>query len=301
MKSKILLLLTAVAVVAALPAASGAAGSATAASFTSTVVAKDRARNTVTLASATGVVRTLRAPKQVAKVRIGQRVAVRALELRDGTFGVQSLAVKGRAKAAKVRGVLIRNDRKRGRYVISAASSTIVVKRAKAVRTTASLAASGPKVGDRVVAVVDISAQGTLEEDDLDVVGHIGELDFEGEFVGRSGDSIRIAVAPGHVLTAIVPAGFKLPALRAGDQVEAEVAVSASGAFTLLELEVEDENCTDGSSDSSKDSSSDSGDSSSDSSHDWSSCDDEDDEDDEDDDEDDEDDDQDESSDRSKP
>lgn len=281
MKARTLLLVAIAALVSALPS-TAASGAETAASWTSTVVAKDRARNTITVASANGAVRTLRAPEQVAKIRVGQRVAVKAKALRDGTFAVMKLTTKSRARSAKVRGVLVRNDRKRGRYVLSAGSSTIVVRKAKAVRTTASLAASGPEVGDRVVAVIDIAENGTLEEDDVDIVGQVGELDFEGDFLDRSGDSIRIQVAPGQVLTAIVPAGFKLPALKAGDQVEAEVAVSASGAFTLLDLEVEDEKCTEGSADSSSDSSGKNGDESSDHPHDWSACDGSDDERDED-------------------
>ena len=134
------------------------------------MVAKDPARKAVITASQGGVVRAVRAPAKVRTLRIGQRVAVCALPLADGTFRSQRIKVAGRAAKATIRGVLVKRDRANRRYLVSAGGSVLPI-RSKGRRALVAIA-GGEKPGEKVVVRTNLSS-GTPTATNVD--GRSGE------------------------------------------------------------------------------------------------------------------------------
>lgn len=222
----------------AAPATAGAAG------WNGVVIAKDSAREAVVTASARGVVRTLRAPGGFARLRVGQRVAVTAVALGDGTFRARSVRVAGRGAKARVRGVLVRHQRALGRYLISSGGSVVVV-RAGAARKLA--AANGDlQPGDKLDLTVEIQSGGSLASSSVRSTGQTSVLELEGIFTGLAGSALQLAVARRGLISVAVPAGFELPALAPGDEIELAVSVGAGGSFTLVALDADDEDTAEG-------------------------------------------------------
>jgi hypothetical protein len=157
---------------------------ATASAFRGVAVAKDQARHTVVVASKGGIVRTVRAPARIGGIRLGHRVTYSARRLSDGTFRARTLPARGRVSHAVLRGVVVRNQRRLHRLLISAGGSVF------AVRSPARGLASnrGPRSGDRVEIRVRISRHG-LSASSVTTLGHANTLELEGIFLGVSGNS----------------------------------------------------------------------------------------------------------------
>src|SRR4249919_2456039 len=115
---RLLLVFTLAAAVLAVPA--------TASAFSGVVLAKKPARDAFVIASRGGVVRTVRAPKRLGSIRIGQRLVFSARRLSDGTFKAGTLRDGGRARRAPMRGVVVRH--RGSSYVLSAGGSVLAVK-----------------------------------------------------------------------------------------------------------------------------------------------------------------------------
>jgi hypothetical protein len=224
-----LLFLAAASVVLSLPA--------TAAAFRGVAVAKDSARHSVVVASKGGLVRTVRAPGRAGSVRLGHRLVYSARRLSDGTFRASSLRAAGSARHAVIRGVVVRNQRRLHRLLISAGGTVF------AVRAPARGFASdrGPRSGDRVEVRVTISGN-SLEANSLDEIGHTNDVELEGIFLGIADGKLRLAVAHRGEVFVTIPAGFQLPAFNPGDEIELEVSVDTTGAFTLVSVQGDDEN-----------------------------------------------------------
>jgi len=223
-----LFLIVAVAAVLALPA--------TASAFRGVAVAKDQARHAIVTASANGVVRTVRAPGRAGAVRLGHRLVFTARRLADGTFRAGTVRVGGKARHALVRGIVVRNQRKLHRLLLSAGGSVIAV---RAGRGFASHRGPGP--GDRVEVRVVITARG-LVGNGLNDLGHANALELEGIFLGLTDSGqLRLAVVHRGEVFVNVPEGFQLPQLRPGDEIEILVSVDEAGAFTLVKIRAEDE------------------------------------------------------------
>src|SRR4051812_32354739 len=223
-----LLFLAAASVVLSLPA--------TAAAFRGVAVAKDAARHSVVVASKGGLVRTLRAPGRAGSVRLGHRLVFSARRLSDGTFRATSLRARGNARHAVIRGVVVRNQRRLHRLLISSGGSVF------AVRAPARGFASNrdPRTGDRVEVRVTISGHG-LTAGSLEEIGHADGLELEGIFLGIADGKLRLAVAHRGEVFVTIPAGFQLPALNPGDEIELVVSVDSAGAFTLVSVQGDDE------------------------------------------------------------
>lgn len=224
-----LMLVSAIAAVLAVPA--------TASAFGGVAVAKDAARHSVVVASKGGVVRTVRAPGKLGSIRLGHRVRYSARRLSDGTFRATGIRSTGLARGAVLRGVVVRNQQRLRRVLLSAGGTILSVRS----RARGFASSRGPRAGDRVEVRVRISAGG-LSATSMNVVGHSGTLELEGIFLGATADTLRLAVEHrGEVLVAI-PAGLQLPQLQPGDEIEAIVNVDAAGAFTLVSVQSDDEN-----------------------------------------------------------
>lgn len=230
---KKLLLPLAAAVAFVLPATAGAA------SFGGVVVAKQPARHAVVV-SAAGVVRTVHTHR--AGLAVGARVAVKAKLLADGTFSATSVVTRGRAKTARIRGVVAR-QLKTG-YMVAAGHSMLAVRTRKLA--DAGAGATGPATGTIVDVTVDTN-DNELDQQEVEEQGHAERLELEGTI---SSITFATATDPGDlVLTVgkstidvVIPAGTSLPAtLAIGDKVEVKVTL-AGDTFTLATSHEEDSN-----------------------------------------------------------
>ena len=222
-----------------LPALAAAllAAPATASAFSGVVVAKDPTRHTVVVASRGGVVRTVRAQQRVKALRTGQRLAISARRLSDGTFAARAVRVTGRAGRAVLRGVVVRQ--RASRYLLSSGGSVISVR--AGTRSFSTARDRRHRAGDIVVAAVRVTRAG-LTASSIRTVGHANGLELEGIFLGVTGNQLRLAVEHRGEVFVTVPAGFQLPELNPGDEIELVVSVDANGAFTLVAIQPDDEN-----------------------------------------------------------
>jgi hypothetical protein len=224
-----LLFVAALAAVLALPA--------TASAFRGVAVAKDQPRHTVVVASKGGIVRTVRAPGRIGGIRPGNRLVYSARRLSDGTFRARTLRARGRVGHAVLRGVVVRNQRRLNRLLISAGGSVFAVR----VRVRGFDSGGGLRSGDRVELRVKISRSG-LSASSVTKLGHDNTFELEGIFLDISGGKLRLAVEDRGEVFVTIPAGFQLPELRPGDEIELIVSVDSAGAFMLISVQVDDEN-----------------------------------------------------------
>jgi hypothetical protein len=198
---------------------------------------KDQARHAVVVATKSGAVRTLRAPGRLGAVRVGHRVVYSARRLSDGTFRAGSIRTTGRVGHATFRGIVVRNQRRLHRLLISAGGSVFSVR----APSRGFASSRGPRPGDRVEVRVRLTRHG-LDAGSVTTLGHSGTMELEGIFLGVNGDQLRLAVEHRGEVFVTVPAGLKLPALQPGDEIELIVTVDAAGAFALVSVQVDDEN-----------------------------------------------------------
>ena len=225
------LFLAAAAAALVLPVSAGAAN------WTGVVIAKDQARHALVTASKGGKVRTVRA-RGAARYRLGQRLTLRARPLADGTFRSQTLRANGSARKALLRAVVVRNQRKAGRVLVSAGGTVFAVR----TRSARSLASSrGPRPGDKISTTVTILGSG-LQAGSLSVTGHIALLELEGRFVKFADGILDLEISRGVIVHVRVPSQtFTLPEFTPGEKLEIIVAVSADGTFMLISLQRDDE------------------------------------------------------------
>jgi hypothetical protein len=221
---KKLLLPLAAAVAAVLPATAGAA------SFGGVVVAKQPARHAVVV-SAAGVVRTVHTHRL--GLAVGTRVAVKARLLADGTFSATSVVTRGRAKTARIRGVVAR-QLKTG-YLVAAGHSML------AVRTRRLADANAPSTGPATGTIVDVTVDTNdteLDQQEVSEHGHAQRVELEGTVASitpaTASDPGELVLTVGKsTINVVLPAGTTLPsALAVGDKVELK-ATLAGDTFTL--------------------------------------------------------------------
>ena len=176
-----------------------------------------------------------------ARLHVGQRVAVHARRLRNGTFSATSMAVLGRAHRTSFRGLVLRSDR--SRLVVSAAGAVLTIRRGS--HTAAANDNPPPPPGSSVSVTVRIDDDGNLDEDQASPVlptspgGSIeGRLEIGAGNVTVSDDETSL------VLT--VPTGFDLSGFANGDEVLATFSRGADGSLTLATLSRDDAEHADG-------------------------------------------------------
>lgn len=224
---------------AAALAAAGQASAASATTWKGVVVAKDTKRGAVVTASADGTARTVRSAR-ARTMTLGQRLDVRATRLPDGTFRALALKAAGRAKTARLKAVVVRNERAQQRLLVSAGGSTFALGRKASSRALASASARGLRAGDRIQASVSVTP-GALQATAVTAVGRLGVLEVEGILTKLAADTIELVVAKAGFVTVALPPGFALPAgIALFDEVELNVAVGTDGKLTLVSMEDED-------------------------------------------------------------
>jgi hypothetical protein len=212
---------------------------ATASAFSGTVVAKKASRHAVVVVSRGGVARTLRTPR-FASLRAGQRLVFSATKLGDGTFRAGKVRLSGRARLVFLRGTVVRQ--RASRYLLSSGGSLISIR----VGGHAFAAVTRRhRAGDIVTGRVRIGANG-LTAKSLHDAGHSDALELEGIFLGLNGNQLRLAVEHRGEVFVTVPDALQLPPLTPGDEIELVVTVDATGAFTLVSVQADDEGDDDG-------------------------------------------------------
>jgi hypothetical protein len=206
-------------------------GTADAARWNGVVVAKDAKRKAVVTVSR-GSVRTVRAPAKFRRLRVGQRVAVTARALPDGTFAAAVVRGQGRVTRVRFRGVVVRHDRRAGRLILSAGSSVFAARMTGRSPASAN-PDSGLKPGDKVAVDGDVGG-GSLKAGDVDEIGHADVLELEGIFLYTTKDGFDLAVVHRGLVHVAVPDGTLVPPFKAGDQIEVLVRVGGDGSFTFM-------------------------------------------------------------------
>lgn len=166
-----------------------------------------------------------------AKLHVGQRVAMKARALRNGTYSSSSVRVVGHASRVTFRGLLLKKTSTR--YVVSAGGAVIALRRG---RTTASASDGGtPAPGTTVQVTATVGQNDDLDEDQVTTVSadHPGGA-IEGTLTIGSG---TITVVSEHLALVLnVPSGFDLSSFQTGDEVLAVFAQQPDGTLLLSSL-----------------------------------------------------------------
>jgi hypothetical protein len=200
----------------------------------STVVKVDRASKLVAVTHANARV-SLVHTSAAARLHVGQRIALQARTLKNGTLGSARVKVLGRAKTARFRGFVL--ARKHGRLVVSAGGAVISV---RAKRTTSSAANGGPTPGTEVQVDAKVDDDDQLEIQKVTVVS---ESAPGGKLEGRLTIGTGTVTVRDDDMTLVlkVPTGFDLSKFKAGDEVLATFTQGADGSLTLTELAGDDD------------------------------------------------------------
>jgi hypothetical protein len=169
------------------------------------------------------------------RLHVGQRVALSARTLRNGTLAATSVRVVGRAHTVRFRGLLLAKSRTR--LVVSAAGAVISLRRGG--RTTASAADTGPKPGSTVDVTATVGENDELDEDAVSTVSADAPGGaIEGTLTIGAG---KVTVVSEHMALVLnVPAGFDLSKFANGDEVLAKFTQGADGTLTLTALSGDD-------------------------------------------------------------
>ena len=166
------------------------------------------------------------------RLHVGQRVAMSAKTLRNGTLAASQLRVVGRSRTVRFRGLLLQKTR--SKLVVSAGGAVITLRRGG--RATASAADDhGPKPGTTVDVTATVGDDDDLAEDSVTTVSadHPGGS-IEGKVTLGTG---KITVVSEHMALVInVPAGFDLSAVQNGDEVLAVFAQQPDGTLLLTSI-----------------------------------------------------------------
>jgi hypothetical protein len=182
----------------------------------------------VTHAGGTGV--ALVHTSAAARLHVGQRVAMTARTLRNGTLAASSVRVVGRAHTVRFRGFVL--SKSRARTVLSAGGAVIAVNTPPRV--------AGPAPGSTVVVTATVGDDDDLEAEDVATVSADAPGGaIEGNLTLGTG---KITVVSEHMALVLnVPAGFDLSTFANGDEVLAHFTQGADGTLTLTSLSRDDD------------------------------------------------------------
>lgn len=217
--------------------------SSTAITLRGTVISKELARHAIAIASAAGVVHTLRFRSSVAvrRLAIGMKLVTRTSLLTDGTYKALKVRHVGSASRTKVRGVVIGSTSHR--LLLAAGGSNFVISRTS--RSSSKLtngafahvanAAGTVSTGTSVQVEADVQGS-TLQQAALQSLGQASIIDLEGVLNAISATQIVVAVNNGALTTISIPASLTLPStIATGDRVEV-LAAYANQAFSLVSI-----------------------------------------------------------------
>jgi RNase P/RNase MRP subunit p29 len=208
-----------------IPAQARAAGS-----LQGVVVAKQSQRAVLVLAGRGGAGLTVHATS--ARAKLGDRLAVRGVRMRDGTVRASRVSVLSHTRRTVIRGVVVRQLR---RLTLVATGRSVITIR-HAARRLASRADHGDlRAGDIAEFRVRFDDDDLIEEAETPALGQAGNVQIEGRVLSVSPLVVSVEGLP---ITITVPAGMTLPAaLAAGARIELIAQVAAGNVFTLVAIE----------------------------------------------------------------
>ena len=160
-------------------------------------------------------------------LEVGERVAMNARALRNGTMAASAVRVLGHAKKVTFRGLMLRKNS--GRFVMSAGGAVVTVNRDTHEND------NDVNNGDAVVVTATVNNDNELDEDNLNPVdaAHPGGA-IEGTLTIGTG---TVTVVSEHLALVLkVPSGFDLSKFANGDEVLAQFTQGADGSLTLTTL-----------------------------------------------------------------
>jgi hypothetical protein len=162
-----------------------------------------------------------------ARLHVGQRVALSARTLRNGTLAASRVRVVGRAHTVRFRGLLL--SKSRTRMVLSAGGAVI------AVNQPTTNPGTTPATGATVEVTATVDDNDDLDEDHVTTVSASAPGGaIEGTLTLGSG---KITVVSEHMALVLnVPTGFDLSKFANGDEVLAQFTQGADGTLTLTAL-----------------------------------------------------------------
>lgn len=188
-----------------------------------------------------------------ARLKVGERVALSARRLRNGTFAARAVRVVGRAHRLRFQGLVLASSH--SKLVVSAGGAVITVHRG-AVRSLASAKGSGPAPGSTVDVTATVGKDGELDDEATSTVSQSapgGQI--EGTLTIGTG-SVTVTSEEMSLILA-VPSGLDLSAFANGDEVLATFTQNPDGSLVLSALAGDE---TAAQADSAKSTSSDDGD-----------------------------------------
>jgi hypothetical protein len=171
-----------------------------------------------------------------ARLHVGQRVALTARTLRNGTLSASAVRVVGRARTVRFRGLLLAKTQTN--LLVSAGGAVVAIHRGS--RSTSSARDDGPRPGSQVSVVVTIGNDDELDADDVDVVSPVAP---GGRIEGRlTLGASTVTVSSEHLTLVLnVPPGFDLALFRDGDEVLATFSQQTDGTLVLTQLSSNDD------------------------------------------------------------
>ena len=160
-----------------------------------------------------------------ARLHVGQRVALTARTLRNGTLAASAVRVVGRAHTVRFRGLLLAKSR--SRMILSAGGAVIAVNKSNG--------GTSPATGSTVEVTATVGDDDDLDEDHVTTVSaDTPGGAIEGKLTLGTG---KITVVAEHMALVLnVPTGFDLSKFANGDEVLARFTQGADGTLTLTAL-----------------------------------------------------------------
>jgi hypothetical protein len=224
MKRSILFL----AVLAALLAPAGA--------FASGVVLKVQPASHLVAVSRSAARVSLVHTSAAARLHVGQRVAMTARRLGNGTLSATTIRIVGRAHTVRFRGLLLAKTR--AHLLVSTGGAVLAIRRGS--RSTSTARDDVPRVGSQIAVQAIVGAHDELDEDHFFVVAPMAP---GGSLEGwLTLGTTTVTISSEHLTLVLnVPAGFSLTGFRTGDEVFATFAQQPDGTLTLTKLARDDD------------------------------------------------------------
>jgi hypothetical protein len=215
----------------AVVAALAVPGTASAASQSRGVVVKVD-RSLVAVASTNGHVRLVHVAA-ARGLRVGQLISYSARKLRNGTFAGTSVRVVRALRGLQVRGLVL--GRTPGGFAVSANGALLRLHAVRGMRTTAGLAAAGPRRGSSVLVFVTPARTG-LNATRVRILSASAPAGaFEGQIMAIGASTLTVA-DDGVSLTFTVPGTIDLSTFHLGDEVLVFFSTQSDGTLAVTAI-----------------------------------------------------------------
>ena len=171
-----------------------------------------------------------------ARFHVGQRVAMTARRLGNGTLSATKIRIVGRAHKVRFHGLLLAKSR--SHLLVSAGGAVLSIHRGS--RSTSTARDDVPRVGSQIAVQATFGAHDELDEDNFFVVAPMAP---GGSLEGwLTLGTTTVTISSEHLTLVLnVPTAFDLTGFRTGDEVFATFAQQPDGTLTLTKLARDDD------------------------------------------------------------